>query len=379
MKNRMKKQIPNIITISRIVSTTIGFILFCQGKLILALIFYIYGAISDFLDGYFARKFNAYSKLGKYLDAISSYETLPVKPGKEFVRINSSGYTEIYFDNYRDVLEGATFITIYRRSNNSDEFEYIGELWNPKGGQVDTSLKFVDYYVNPNTEYEYKFQTNHFSSGVNREKPTKGYGEITVTQGSATYDAVNAKLNFTTMPEFIYQEINEFEDCWVEPKFYYTTTDYWNFWILLNSIRNNSIDINEKLASVWDPDRYLGKIAEKSYFQIKFGKCIGNTEFHYVKEVPATNMPAITFPSEIKSPEFVRINSEGYPEIYFNNYRDVLEGRIIIFRRQNNTDEWDFIGEIRNHNGGFDTSIKFIDYYVTANENYEYKLYLAEN
>ena len=71
MKNRMKKQIPNIITISRIVSTTIGFILFCQGKFILALIFYIYGAISDFLDGYFARKFNAYSKLGKYLDAIS--------------------------------------------------------------------------------------------------------------------------------------------------------------------------------------------------------------------------------------------------------------------------------------------------------------------
>ena len=71
MKNKIKKQIPNIITISRIICTIIGFILFCQKKFILALFFYIYGAISDFLDGYFARKFNAYSKLGKYLDAIS--------------------------------------------------------------------------------------------------------------------------------------------------------------------------------------------------------------------------------------------------------------------------------------------------------------------
>ena len=71
MKNKIKKQIPNIITISRIISTIIGFILFYQEMFILALFFYIYGAISDFLDGYFARKFNAYSKLGKYLDAIS--------------------------------------------------------------------------------------------------------------------------------------------------------------------------------------------------------------------------------------------------------------------------------------------------------------------
>ena len=71
MKNKIKKQIPNIITISRIISLIIGLIFFCQEKFILALIFYIYGAISDFLDGYFARKFNAYSKLGKYLDAIS--------------------------------------------------------------------------------------------------------------------------------------------------------------------------------------------------------------------------------------------------------------------------------------------------------------------
>ena len=39
--------------------------------MILSLIFYIYGAISDSIDGYLARRLNAYSKFGQYLDAIS--------------------------------------------------------------------------------------------------------------------------------------------------------------------------------------------------------------------------------------------------------------------------------------------------------------------
>lgn len=71
MKNKIIKQIPNIITLSRIITVIIGFIFFCSEKYIIAILLYTYGAISDFLDGYLARKLNAYSKLGKYLDAIS--------------------------------------------------------------------------------------------------------------------------------------------------------------------------------------------------------------------------------------------------------------------------------------------------------------------
>ena len=71
MKKKIIKQIPNIITITRIISLVIGFTLFCKEKFLYAIILYIYGAISDFFDGYFARKLNAYTKLGKYLDAIS--------------------------------------------------------------------------------------------------------------------------------------------------------------------------------------------------------------------------------------------------------------------------------------------------------------------
>lgn len=68
---KLKRNIPNIITISRIVSLILGFVFFIKNKIILSLIFYIYGAISDALDGYFARKLSAYSKFGQYLDAIS--------------------------------------------------------------------------------------------------------------------------------------------------------------------------------------------------------------------------------------------------------------------------------------------------------------------
>lgn len=68
---KLKRNIPNIITISRIVSLILGFVFFIKNKIILSLIFYIYGAVSDALDGYFARKLSAYSKFGQYLDAIS--------------------------------------------------------------------------------------------------------------------------------------------------------------------------------------------------------------------------------------------------------------------------------------------------------------------
>lgn len=68
---KLKRSIPNIITTSRVISLILGFIFFINDKILLAIILYVYGAISDALDGYFARKYDAYTKLGKYLDAIS--------------------------------------------------------------------------------------------------------------------------------------------------------------------------------------------------------------------------------------------------------------------------------------------------------------------
>ena len=71
MKEKLKQMLPNIITLSRIISLVFGFILFIKEKTLAAICLYVYGSVSDALDGYYARRLNAYTKLGGYLDAIS--------------------------------------------------------------------------------------------------------------------------------------------------------------------------------------------------------------------------------------------------------------------------------------------------------------------
>lgn len=71
MKEKIKQMLPNIITLSRVIALVLGFILFIKEKMIAAICLYIYGSVSDALDGYLARKWNAYTRLGSYLDAIS--------------------------------------------------------------------------------------------------------------------------------------------------------------------------------------------------------------------------------------------------------------------------------------------------------------------
>ncbi len=67
----MKKHIPNILTISRIISVVVGAYLLLNDKFDLAIIVLIFGATTDFFDGKLARKFNAMSSLGFKLDQIS--------------------------------------------------------------------------------------------------------------------------------------------------------------------------------------------------------------------------------------------------------------------------------------------------------------------
>lgn len=71
MKNKIIKNIPNMITISRISASFLACIMFILGNFPVSLGFYVYAACSDAFDGYLARKLNATSELGRKLDAIS--------------------------------------------------------------------------------------------------------------------------------------------------------------------------------------------------------------------------------------------------------------------------------------------------------------------
>ncbi len=63
--------IPNLLSLLRLFISPVGAICFFYGKVFCSLAILIFGAISDFLDGYLARKFNLTTNLGKLLDPIA--------------------------------------------------------------------------------------------------------------------------------------------------------------------------------------------------------------------------------------------------------------------------------------------------------------------
>ena len=71
MVNKIKKQIPNMITLSRIVACIMAAINVVIGNYPLAIILYVYGAVSDALDGLAARKLQAFTDFGRVIDPIA--------------------------------------------------------------------------------------------------------------------------------------------------------------------------------------------------------------------------------------------------------------------------------------------------------------------
>lgn len=71
MKEKIVKKIPNALTILRLLSSFVAPILFVNGLVWASFGLYGLGVITDCLDGYVARKFNAVSEFGRKLDAIS--------------------------------------------------------------------------------------------------------------------------------------------------------------------------------------------------------------------------------------------------------------------------------------------------------------------
>lgn len=68
---KLVKYIPNILTLSRIFLCPMALYLLFQNKTLLAAILFSFGAVSDFLDGFIARKFSCSTKLGGLLDPVA--------------------------------------------------------------------------------------------------------------------------------------------------------------------------------------------------------------------------------------------------------------------------------------------------------------------
>lgn len=77
----IKKQIPNIITLSNLSCGAIAIYFAAQGSLITASLFVILGAVFDFFDGMTARLLKVQSPVGKELDSLADDVTFGVAPG----------------------------------------------------------------------------------------------------------------------------------------------------------------------------------------------------------------------------------------------------------------------------------------------------------
>ena len=69
-RDNIKRHIPNILTFSRALAPLIIIPTILLGKLNIAILELVFFAITDFLDGKLARKFNCVSKFGVKLDAV---------------------------------------------------------------------------------------------------------------------------------------------------------------------------------------------------------------------------------------------------------------------------------------------------------------------
>ena len=78
---KIKKHIPNLITLGNLFCGTIATIFAVQGDFVSAGLFVILGIVFDFFDGFAARLLNVSGELGKQLDSLADMVTSGVVPG----------------------------------------------------------------------------------------------------------------------------------------------------------------------------------------------------------------------------------------------------------------------------------------------------------
>ena len=116
-----RQDIPNILTYGRIaIIPMIAICLFLKNEIFLwiALIVFIIAAISDFLDGYLARKWLSQSKLGKMLDPIA-----------DKLLVSVCLMMLVYNHTISGIHLWAAIVILFREVLVSGLREYLGELY----------------------------------------------------------------------------------------------------------------------------------------------------------------------------------------------------------------------------------------------------------
>ena len=108
--NAIKRNIPNIITLTNLFCGLCAIIFAFGGNLILSGGFILIGAFLDFLDGLSARILNAYSEFGKQLDSFADMITFGVAPSMILFKLFVLGKEKIYFGDHLFETPTETFL-----------------------------------------------------------------------------------------------------------------------------------------------------------------------------------------------------------------------------------------------------------------------------
>ena len=99
---KIKKYIPNLITLGNLFCGIIATIYAVQGNFVSAGIFVILGIVFDFFDGFTARLLNVSGELGKQLDSLADMVTSGVVPGiimLKLIQVNIFNTPNSFFDD----------------------------------------------------------------------------------------------------------------------------------------------------------------------------------------------------------------------------------------------------------------------------------------
>ncbi len=107
MTKYLTRHLPNFITAINLACGFTSIVLIIEGNMIFACYFILLATVFDFLDGFFARLFDAYSDIGKQLDSLADIVSFGVAPALimySFLRISIMGNNNSPF-----VFESFTF------------------------------------------------------------------------------------------------------------------------------------------------------------------------------------------------------------------------------------------------------------------------------
>lgn len=133
----MRKQIPNILTLSNLFSGCIAIVMAFQGNFKAVVIWVAVAAFFDFLDGMAARALKAYSPLGKELDSLADVVSFGVAPASAvFILLRDFSILPNYLEPLHLLLPFLAFLipvfSAYRLAKfNIDERQTISFIGLP--------------------------------------------------------------------------------------------------------------------------------------------------------------------------------------------------------------------------------------------------------